>query len=78
MPKMTATEIVRIALIWAEESMAQMVGGLADSDPHKAEVKDELRQLRAYRKRRYGSPPDPFKGTRKVGLDELRKMRGGQ
>lgn len=73
--KLTAAEITHTALIWAEESMLQMIGGLSDSDPHKAVVTDEYRQLRAYRKRRFGLPPDPFKDTKLVSLEELREMR---
>ncbi len=73
--KLTSAEIVHKALVWAEESMLQMIGGLDDADPHKAVVTNEYKQLVAYRKRRYGTPPDPFKGTRLVGMDELRKMR---
>lgn len=75
---MTAAEIIKTALVWAEESMLQMIGGLHDGDPHKAVVTSEYNQLVAYRKRRFGQPADPFKDTKPMGLDELRRLRDTQ
>jgi len=75
MAKMTASQIVYTALIWAEESMYTMIDGTHESDPHRAELKDELKQLRAYRKRRYGQPSDPFAGATAMSLEDLRKLR---
>lgn len=75
--KMTAVEIIQIAITWADESMVQMISGLSSDDPHRAEVKDQLKQMRAYRKRRFGNPKDPFEGAKLLGLDELRKLPTG-
>lgn len=51
--KMTAAKIVHTALVWAEENMLAMIGGLDAKDPHRAEVLDQWKQLRAYRQRRF-------------------------
>lgn len=75
MPKMTAAEIIYTALVWGEESMAQMISGCAEDDPYRADVSDQLKQLRAYRKRRFPPPPDPFKGAKLMSLDEIRATR---
>lgn len=72
--KMTSAEIIETAIIWAEESMEQMLFGLSDDDAHRVVVKDQLKQLRAYRKRRFGKRIDPFEGAKLLGLDELRKL----
>lgn len=72
--KLSAAELVRIAIVWAEESMLQMIDGLGNSDPYRAEVADQLKQMRAYSRRRFGSRPDPTAGARLVGLDELRQL----
>jgi hypothetical protein len=76
MPKsdgdMTAGEIIRTALIWAEESMNAMIGGLHKDDPHRAEVLAELRQLRAYHKRRFGEVPNPLAGCKLVDIREIK------
>jgi hypothetical protein len=72
--RLTAVQIIHIAITWAEESMLQMINGCPEGDPYRAEVLDQLRQMRAYKKRRFGKPNDPFEGARLVGLDELRKL----
>lgn len=64
MAKLTASEIIYKALVWAEESMEQMVDG--DPGEYGKQVADELRQLRAYRRKRFGERPDPIAGTKKV------------
>jgi len=53
MAKMSASEIVHTALVWGEESMAAMIEGLPNNDPHKYKLINELAQMRAYRKRRF-------------------------
>lgn len=64
MGKLSASQIIYKALVWAEEGMEQMV----DADPHGYGiiVSDELKQLRAYRYRRFGKPKDPLEGAKKV------------
>lgn len=42
--KMTAAEIIYAALVWGEEGMLSMIGGLDDSDPYKAEVSDQWKR----------------------------------
>lgn len=64
MPKLTASQIVHIALVWAEESMEQMVDG--DPGEYGKQVADELRQLRAYRLKRFGEQTDPFVEAERV------------
>ncbi|MFI5423143.1 MAG: hypothetical protein ACHQWH_04305 [Nitrososphaerales archaeon] len=71
--KLTAAELIHIAITWAEESMLQMIHGCPEGGEYRAEVIDQLKQLRAYRKRRYGKPSDPFKDAKLVTLDELRE-----
>lgn len=73
--KLTAAEIIFTALVWGDESMSQMIEGLHDGDPYKAEVKSELKQLRAYRQRRFGKDRNPFEGCKTVTLEELRAER---
>jgi hypothetical protein len=72
--KLTSAEIIHIAVTWAEESTLQMIGGCPEDDSYRAEVADQLKQMRAYRKRRFGKPANPFEGASLIGLDELRKM----
>lgn len=72
--KMTSVEIIYTALIWAEESMALMIDGCHDDDPYRAEVMGQLKQMRAYKRRRFGKPDDPFKDAKLVSLDELRQL----
>lgn len=72
--KMTAGEIVHTALIWGEESMEQMIAGTDKDDPYHAQVKSELKQLRAYRKRRFGERPDPTAGCKLVSALEIRNQ----
>lgn len=71
--KLSATDLVRISIIWAEESMRQMIYGCSDDDPYRAEVKDQLRQLLAYRNRRFGKPKDPLAGAKLVNVTEMRR-----
>lgn len=66
MTKLTASQIVYKALVWAEESMEEMVRGSRDENGRK--VADELKQLRAYRKKRFGQPKDPFEGVPKINV----------
>jgi hypothetical protein len=72
--RLTAAELMKIAITWAEESMVQMISGCEKDDPYRADVADQLKQLRAYRKRRFGAPVDPFKDAKKLTLDELRQL----
>lgn len=72
--KMNAAEIVRVAIIWAEESMCEMIHGCSHDDPYRKQVQDLLKQMRTYRNRRFGKPRDPFEGGKLLGLDELRKL----
>jgi len=72
--KMTAAEIMLVAITWAEESMVQMIGGMPVDDPYRDEVRSQLKQMRAYRKRRFGKPHNPFEGAKLLGIDELRKL----
>lgn len=76
MPKMTAGEIIHAALVWGEEGMEQMVNGCDHDDPYRAEVLDQLKQLRAYRKKRFGVRPEPTDGAKLVNvLQELTPRR---
>lgn len=76
MAKMTAGEIVYAALVWGEEGMAQMVHACHADDPYRAEVLEQLKQLRAYRKKRFGEMREPTEGARLVNvLDELTPTR---
>lgn len=72
MTKLTGAEIIYVAITWAEESMALMIDGCHDDDPYRAEVMDQLKQMRAYKRRRFGKPDDPFKDAKLVSLEELR------
>lgn len=72
--KLTAAEIIYTALVWADESMDQMISGCAEQDPYRAEVISLRKQLRAYRNRRFGKPKDPFEGAKALTLDELRRL----
>lgn len=71
--KMSANEIVFTALIWAIESMDQMISGTHESDPYRAELIEERRQLRAYRNKRFGKPVNPFKDAKLVDVLSPRK-----
>lgn len=73
-PKMIAAEIIYAALVWGEEGMLSMIGGLNDSDPYKAHVTNQWKQLRAYRRRRFGKENNPFEGCKTVTLEELRDI----
>ena len=70
MPKMTAREIVYAALVWGEEGMEQMVRACHADDPYRAEVFAELKQLRAYRKKRFGERKEPTDGARLINILE--------
>jgi hypothetical protein len=73
---MTAAEIIHAALIWGEEGMQQMIHACHADDPYRAEVKDQLKQLRAYRKKRFGEQIEPTEGARLVNvLEELTPTR---
>lgn len=73
---MTASEIVHTALVWGEEGMVQMVRACHADDPYRAEVKDQLKQLRAYRRKRFGERKEPTEGARLVNvLEELTPSR---
>lgn len=72
MAKMTTAEIIHVAITWAEESMVQMVGGCHEDDPYRADVLDQLKQIRAYKRRRYGKPEDPFKDAKLVSIFDLK------
>lgn len=72
--KLPVKEIIRIALIWADESMLAMVHGCDEKDPYRTEVLDQLKQLRAYYKHRFGKRRDPFEGAEFVSLATLRKQ----
>lgn len=78
MARMPADKIIYNALVWAEESMLAMLGGLPVADAYRVKLLDELKQMRAYRNRRFGKPKDPFAGTRKMGIDELRRLPGSK
>ena len=74
--KLSAAEIVYAAITWAEESMLQMIAGCDESDPYRAEVRDQLKQMRAYRDRRFGKPRNnPFEGARLVDMATLRQSQ---
>lgn len=74
--KLSAAEIVYMAITWAEESMAQMVAGCDADDPYRAEVKDWMKQMRAYRDRRFGKPQNnPFEGAKLINMMELRQSQ---
>jgi hypothetical protein len=76
MAKLSASQIVYVAITWAEESMLQMIGGCDKDDPYRAEVLDELKQIRTYRDKRFGKPADPFKDARLVNvIEELTPAR---
>lgn len=72
--KMISVEIIYTAITWAEESMLQMVHGCHETDPYRAEIMDQLKQIRAYKRRRFGKPDDPFRDAKLVSLDELRAL----
>jgi len=66
--KYTAAEIVHAALHWGEENITAMIdahasidGNVPVDDEHVAYLLELRRQMRAYRKRRVGVRPDPFK-----------------
>lgn len=52
--KMTVAEITLTALVWAEESMEQMIDGCGSDSEHGKKVAAELKLLRDYRLRRFG------------------------
>jgi hypothetical protein len=68
---MSASEIVLQALIWGEESITEMINGTHESEPHRAELVELRRQMRVYRKRRYGKPVDPFANAKLVSAFDL-------
>lgn len=72
--RMTSVEIIYAAITWAEESMALMIDGCHEGDPYRETVLDQLKQMRAYKRRRFGKPDDPFKNAKLVSLDELRQL----
>lgn len=72
--RMTAAEVIYTALVWAEESMAQMVHGCGPDSEHGRHIADEIKQLRAYRVRRFGKERSPFEGSKLMSLDELSKL----
>lgn len=68
---MNASEIVYIALVWAEENMEAMIESLDgvsgdDCAVERQKVATQLRQLREYRKRRFGSRIDPIASLPKI------------
>lgn len=69
--KLTSSEIVYKALVWAEESMEEMIRG-CDGNEYGQEVEAELKQLRAYRKKRFGASADQFKGAKLVNAVETK------
>lgn len=69
--KMRASEIILQALIWAEESIHEMINGTSGDDPHRAELVELRKQMRTYRKRRYGKLPDPLAGAKPVNIFHL-------
>lgn len=73
--KRTSAEIIAIAIVWAEESMLQMIDGCQDDDPYRAEVVDDLKQMRAYQNRRFGKRKDPTDDAKLLTLDEIRAQR---
>lgn len=69
--KLSAAQIVYIAISWAEESMLQMIDGCQDDDPYRAEVLDQIKQMRVYRNARFGKPKNPLEGAVLVDAMEL-------
>jgi hypothetical protein len=72
--KLSAAELVYIAITWAEEGMIQMIDGCHNDDPYRADVKNQLKQMRAYRRRRFGKPTNPFEGAKLVNMTEMRAL----
>lgn len=72
--KLSAAQLVQIAITWAEESMMQMICGCPKDDPYRAEVSEQLKQLRIYRRQRFGKPRDPLEGANLVDVTELRRQ----
>lgn len=70
--KFSASEIVRHALSWGEESIAAMIDahtsadGVITDSKHVAYLQGLLKQMRAYRNKRFGPKPDHFAGTHLV------------
>lgn len=52
--KLPVSELLRLACIYAEQDRAGMLRALHDGDPEKNEVRAFLKQLRAYRLKRWG------------------------
>lgn len=73
MTKLSPTQIIYTALVWAEESMAQMVDGCGPDDEYGKKTADKLKQLRAYRHKRFGKHKDPFKDAKLVDIYDLAK-----
>lgn len=65
---MTAHEIIYTALVWGEESLTQMIVGCSPKDPYRAECEGKLRQLQAYRKRRFGKEKNLLEGSKLVDV----------
>jgi len=77
MTKMTATELVSYAVRCAIRDRQTFAECWSDDAPERAEALDEVRQFRAYLKRRFGSAESRMEinteGATLVTLDELRK-----
>lgn len=65
--KLTNAQIIYKALVWAEESMAEMVHGCGGNE-YGQEVEADMKQLRAYRKKRFGERADPMKGAKPINV----------
>lgn len=70
MKKFTASEIVRAALHWGEESITAMIdahrpqfGELDTKDEYIAYLLNLRRQMSAYSRKRFGKRPDPLEGA---------------
>jgi len=67
MVKMSASEIVYFALVWADENVEAMMTACRESDPELVKtLADNLRQMRAYRIKRFGKPANPMADAKLV------------
>lgn len=74
--KLSSRQIVKRALDWGIESMYEMILGTDQKDPNRIRLESEIKQMRAYRKRRFGDPVDRFKDCVAVDIRDLPRAVG--
>lgn len=69
--RMTPRQIILFALVWADENIEAYIDaitGVSDLEDSRTELRWKLKQLRAYRRRRFGGHTDPFADAKMVNV----------